>query len=78
MFFITHIIVQENTEAVDFLYNTYYRTGKHWGTVDFLYNTFIVQENTEAVDCLYNILLKHIVQENTYRTGKHWGSRFSL
>ena len=37
-FFITRIIIQENTEAVDFLYN--------------LKN--IVQENTEAVDFLYN------------------------
>ena len=37
-FFITHIIIQENTEAVDFLYNL-----KH-----------IVQENTEVVDFLYN------------------------
>ena len=37
-FCITRIIIQENTEAVDFLYNL-----KH-----------IVQENTEVVDFLYN------------------------
>ena len=37
-FFITRIIIQENTEAVDCPYNL-----KH-----------IVQENTEAVDFLYN------------------------
>ena len=41
-FFITRIIIQENTEAVDFLYNL-----KHITHI-------IVQENIESVDFLYS------------------------
>ena len=44
----THIIVQENTEAVDFLYNTYYRTGETLRQEIFFITHIIVQENTEA------------------------------
>ena len=69
MFFITHIIVQENTEAVDFLYYTYYRTGKHWGG-RFFYNTYY--RTGKHWGSRLSLQLKK------YRTGKHWGSRFSL